>query len=81
MCTSGTLHHAAVKLMFLKALQTHSAEVPFAMEFVTVRAEVQLTVPGQIRGLPRGHTAALTPDTQHTNPRGVHFCRFGICGS
>lgn len=25
--TSGTLHHAAVKLMFLEALQTHSAEV------------------------------------------------------
>lgn len=28
-CTSGTLHHAAVKLMFLKALQTDSAEVPW----------------------------------------------------
>lgn len=37
------------------------------MEFVTVRAELQLTVPGQVRGLPRSHTAALTPDAQHTN--------------
>lgn len=27
--TSSTLHHAAVKLMFLVALQTHSAEVPW----------------------------------------------------
>lgn len=66
--TSGTLHHAAVKLMFLVALQTHSAEVPFAMEFATVRAEFQLMVPGRVRGLPRCHTTALTPNTQHTNP-------------
>lgn len=46
--TSGTLHHAAVELMFLIALQAHGAEVPFAMEFVTVRTEFQLMVPGRV---------------------------------